>query len=423
MNDALRPVHDALAEPTAPVGARFVGSYSLAFLGLWMAFLAPLQVLLAEQMEAIAPLHKEAALGWVTGAGALVALLANPLCGAWSDRTTSRWGRRRPWSVLGALLGALALTMLGRQRDIAGVLLWWCVAQFALNALLAALMAELPDQVPVAQRARCSAWTGITQPLGEVVGTVLVTAVVSGISKGYLVVALALLACVSPFLLLVGNARLRPEQRPPWRWREFLRGFWIDPRAHPDFARTWCMRFLVQLGSALGTLYLLYFLRDAIGFEQLFPGRTAEDGLLALVLAYTAGVVAGAFASGVASDRSGKRRRNIVTGSALMAVAAALLALWPVWPVAVVAAATLGLGYGIYIAVEQALVSQVLPAASGRGKDLGVLNVANSAPQVLGPALAALLVTRLGGYPALYLATAVVTMAGGLLALRVRSVP
>src|SRR5690606_28582293 len=215
MNDGKPSVRDALAEPTLPVGARFVGTYSLAFLGLWMAFFAPIQVLLAEQMEAIVPLHKEAALGWVTGAGALVALIANPLCGAWSDRTTSRWGRRRPWSFAGARLGAPGLAMLGRQSDIAGVLLWWCVVQFALNALLAALMAELPDQVPVAQRARCSAWTGITQPLGVVVGTVLVTAAVSGILAGYLAVAVALLACVLPFLLLVGNARLRPEQRPP----------------------------------------------------------------------------------------------------------------------------------------------------------------------------------------------------------------
>ena len=77
-------------------------------------------------------------------------------------------------------------------------------------------------------------------------------------------------------------------------------------------------------------------------------------------------------------------------------------------------AALLGLGFGGYIAVEQALVSQVLPSATARGKDLGILNIANSAPQVLGPALAALLVTRLGGYPALYLATAAVTIGGSL---------
>lgn len=414
---------DALAEPTAAVGTRFVGSYALAFLGLWLAFFAPIQVLLAQQMEALAPGNKEAALGWVTGAGALVALLANPLCGAWSDRTTARWGRRHPWTLGGALLGALALWLLGRQQDVAGVLLCWCVAQAALNALLAALMAELPDQVPVAQRATCSAWTGITQPLGVVVGTLLVTAVVTGIAAGYAALALVLLACVAPFLLLVRGAPLAPAQRPRWQWRDFLRGFWISPRQHPDFARAWCMRCLVQLGSALGTLYLLYFLRDAIGFERLFPGRRAEDGLIALVLVYTVGVVVGAFASGALSDRSGKRRRNVLVGAALMALAAALLGLFPRWPVALAGAALLGLGYGVYVAVEQALVSQLLPAAAARGKDLGVLNIANSAPQVLAPALAALLVTRLGGYPALYLLTALVTLAGGLLVLRVRGVP
>ena len=82
----------------------------------------------------------------------------------------------------------------------------------------------------------------------------------------------------------------------------------------------------------------------------------------------------------------------------------------------------LGLGFGGYIAVEQALVSQVLPTATARGKDLGILNIANSAPQVLGPAVAAVLVTQLGGYPALYLATAAVTIGGSLLVLKVRSV-
>ena len=182
------------------------------------------------------------------------------------------------------------------------------------------------------------------------------------------------------------------------------------------------MRFLIQLGSALGTLFLLYFLRDAVGFERLFPGRSAEDGLMLMVLVYTVFVVIGALLSGTLSDRSGRRRRNVLFSAGLMALAAVLLALWPTWSMALVGAAVLGLGYGGYVAVEQALMTQVLPAAGARGKDLGILNIANSAPQVLGPAVAALLVTRLGGYPALYLATAAVTAGGALLVFRIRSV-
>jgi MFS family permease len=99
-----------------------------------------------------------------------------------------------------------------------------------------------------------------------------------------------------------------------------------------------------------------------------------------------------------------------------------LLAVAPTWPVAMVAAAVLGGGYGIYLAVDAALITQVLPTATGRAKDLGIINIANSAPQVLAPALAGPIVTNLGGYPVLYGLTALVTLLGGVLIHRVRSV-
>ena len=254
---AIRAAAATLAEPTARVGKRFIGVYTLAFLGLWAAFFAPIQVLLAQQMELLAPGNKEAALGWVTGAGALVAMVANPLFGAWSDRTTSRLGRRRPWILAGAVVGALALWLLGRQHSVVAVALWWCVAQMALNAMLAALNAELPDQVPVSQRAVCGGWIGISQPLGVVLAVLLVTGLVGGIGGGYAVVAVLLLACTLPFVLTVGNAVLARGDLPAWKPGAFLGELWILPRAHPDFAWAWAMRFLIQLGSALGTLFLL----------------------------------------------------------------------------------------------------------------------------------------------------------------------
>jgi MFS family permease len=107
----------------------------------------------------------------------------------------------------------------------------------------------------------------------------------------------------------------------------------------------------------------------------------------------------------------------------VMAAAATLLALWPSWPAAMAAAAIMGLGYGVYLSVDAALVTQVLPSAAGRAKDLGIINVANTGPQVLAPAIAAPLVSQLGGYPALYLAVAGVTVLGSVLVQRIRSVP
>ena len=88
-----------------------------------------------------------------------------------------------------------------------------------------------------------------------------------------------------------------------------------------------------------------------------------------------------------------------------------------------VAALILGLGYGMYLAVDQALVTQVLPAAVDRGRDLGVINIANAAPQVFAPVIAAPIVTSGLGYTGFYVLTAVVTLLSAVLVTRIRSVP
>jgi MFS family permease len=228
-------------------------------------------------------------------------------------------------------------------------------------------------------------------------------------------VAVALLAV--PFTLATPDDPLPRAHRAPLRPRALLAGLWLSPRQHPDFAWAWITRFLVQLGNALGTLYLLYFLRDKVGHPH------PEDGLLVLILVYAAGLTATTVVAGRRSDRTGRRKVFVVWAGIVMAGAALLLAGWPTWTGAVVAAAVLGGGYGVYVAVDAALITQVLPEASDRAKDLGVINIANSAPQVLGPALAAPIVVYLGGYPVLYALTAVVTLLGSVFVLRIRAVP
>jgi len=283
--------------------------------------------------------------------------------------------------------------------------------------MLAALTAALPDRVPVGQRGRVSGWAGIPQALGLVVGAVLVTTIFTGNASGYVAVAVAVLLLGLPFALRTGDDPLPRDHRPPFSWSALARGMWISPRRHPDFAWAWGTRFLVQVGNALGTLYLLYFLEDGIRYHD------PEGGLLILILLYTLGMMATAVVAGRLSDRSGKRKIFVVWSGLIMAAAALLLAIWPLWPVAMVAAVLLGAGYGAYLAVDAALITQVLPAATSRGKDLGVINIANSAPQALGPFGAAWIVVYLGGYPTLYAATAAVTVLGTVLVRKIRSVP
>ncbi|MEV1146107.1 MFS transporter [Micromonospora sp. NPDC049799] len=410
----------ALAEPTAAVSRRWVALLVTANLGVWMAFFTPIQVLLPQQLGVIAPDDKETMLAVVTGLGALAAVLANPLAGALSDRTCLRvagreFGRRHVWTAGGAVLGALALILLSQQRTVAGVALAWVAAQVCFNAMLASLTAAVPDRVPVAQRGGVSGWVGIPQALGLVLGVVLVTAVVTGNAAGYVAIAVAVLLLSLPFTLRTVDDPLPRAHRPPLRG--LVASMWVSPRRYPDFGWAWITRFLVQLGNALGTLYLLYFLTDEVRVAD------PEGGLLVLILLYTAGLAATAVVAGRLSDRSGRRKVFVITAGGIMAVAALLLAAAPVWPVAVVAALLLGAGYGVYLSVDAALITQVLPRAADRAKDLGVINIANSAPQVLGPAISAPIVVHLGGYPVLYAATAAVTVLGSVLVLKIRSVP
>jgi MFS family permease len=426
----------ALVEPVVPVRGRWITLLVLANLAVFMGFFTPIQELLPEQVKAIDPGHKEAMLGWVTGLGALAAVVANPLAGALSDRTTARRrrsrpgrrrflsgrgflsgrrflrGRRHPWTLGGALAGAAALVLLANQHTIVGVALAWVAAQVCFNAMLASLTAAVPDRVPVAQRGAVSGWVGIPQVFGLVLGVALVTVLVSGVWRGYLVLAVAVVLLAVPFPLATPDDELPAEHRPPLR----LRRFWVSPRRYPDFAWMFTTRFLVFLGNALGTLYLLYFLTDRVRY------RDPQTGLLILILIYTAALTATAVVAGRRSDRTGRRKRYVIASGVVMTTAALLLAFAPRWPVAMLAAAVLGAGFGVYLAVDNAMVTQVLPEVADRAKDLGVVNIAASAPQVLAPAIAAPIVRSLGGYPALYLLTAAVTLVGGVLVYRVRSV-
>jgi MFS family permease len=109
----------------------------------------------------------------VTGIGALLAMVGNPFFGKMSDRTSSQLGMRRPWMVIGLVGGSLGILIVALAPSIAVVLVGWCIAQLLFNALLAALAAVLPDQVPAPQRGLVSGVLGVCVPIASVSGTFL----------------------------------------------------------------------------------------------------------------------------------------------------------------------------------------------------------------------------------------------------------
>jgi MFS family permease len=409
---------EALAEPVARVRPGWMSLLFFANIALWLGVYAPIQVLLPKQAELLDNANKEAVLGLVMGFGAAVALVANPAIGLLSDRTCSRFGRRHPWTVGGALVAAVGLVVLAFAPTVPVMIVGWCLVQGGLNGMLAALMAALPDRVPVQQLAVVGGLVGIAQMLGTVLGALVVVIVLgmAGLPLAYAVCAGIVVIGAAFFVLWTPDARLPVEFRPPWVLRQVLRDFWVSPRKHPDFAWAWSCHFMINLGNAFGTLYLLFFLQDAVHYPD------PENGLLIMMGLYGVALVAGAALVGHFSDKSGRRKPYVLAASGVMALAALLLVLWQTWPAALVASPLLGVGFGAYMAVALAMLTQVLPAAQNRAKDFGIINIANSLPQVVAPLLTPLLLAQVGGYPGLFAASAVATLLAAVLVLRVKAV-
>jgi MFS family permease len=409
------PAVAEVAVPTVPVGRAWTARFGLIWLGLWAAQLAPVQLLLPLQLADVDPAHKVRDFGIVNGVAGLAALVALPLFGALCDRTRSRWGRRRVW-VAGGLAGYVAgLLLTGAAESWISVAATWLVAQLGMYAAMAGLTATVADDVPPDQRGTVSAAIYGPQALGIVLGLGVVTAVGGSAGTGYALLAVLLVVTALPWVLRTREGSPRAAVRPR-SLGAALRSTWVAPGRHPDYAWAFAGRLLVNLGNALGTTYLLYFLTD--GLRVVDP----EGSLLVLTLVYLVATVAATWGGGVLSDRTGRRRVFVAGAAVLQALACALLVVAPSWPSALVAGLLLGAGYGAYTSVDQALVTQVLPDPRAVAGELGVMNVAAVAPQALAPLLAALVIAELGGYAVLFTLAGAFTVLGAASVGRIRSV-
>ena len=411
------------ARPATPVRTSFIAAYTLAQIGAFVSFMPLFQVLLPLKAESIDPAGKALLLSQVAFFGALVASVANLLAGAISDRTTSRFGRRRPWMVLGSLgaSGAYLVIMAARTpwALITGIILF----QLTFNLMFSALVAVMPDRVPDAQKGRVAAFLSLGNPIGTMAGALLIGGLLVTETTRYLAIILVLLITLAPFVLKLDDKPLPRNARPPFKLGAFVAGLWVDPRKHPDFAFAWLGRFMVLVALSLVQCYMLYYLQDVLGFSRLFPGRRAEEGLAVLTAVSTASNVALALIGGMLSDKL--RRRKLFAASAALTIALAMVifSLTPSWPVMIGAYVVLGCGAGCFYAVDIALVTQVLPSQRDAGKDLGVINLANTLPQALAPMLA---FWSLGpshqNFQVFFLMAAGLAMAGGLAILPIRGV-
>lgn len=392
-------------EPPDRRSLHFILLVALANAGGVIGFLPLLTLLLPVKVAEIAGDARIAIFTATVIAGALAASLSNVLFGWLSDRSMARGGGRRKWIALGlaGLAASFACVVLASTplQIVVAIMLF----QTAINAVLAPMFAVMADEVPDAQKGLSGGLIALGVPLASAVGAAFVATGIESESGRLALVFAAAAACVLPLLFVPSHPAAATV---PGQAQSALSGY--------DLAIAWAARLLVQVAGNVLWLYLVYY------FASIDPATPAAKGVgalghlmtIAYLLPLPVAVLAGRW-----SDRIGHRKPFLLAFAALAALGLAGLAVAGSWWSAAIAFALYAMGSAVFLSLHSGFTMQLLPDPRHRGRDLGLINLTNTLPALVGPALTWALATPRDFSPVM-LTLAGLTLLGGLLVLAIR---
>lgn len=378
MSRILAPPVDQRRETTGGAATEqrstaFLLIYALASAGGVIGYLPLLTLLLAIKVEALAG---EARVGLLTAtviAGAIAASTSNILFGWLSDRSMARGGGRRGWMVGGLIATIAAYGAIAVAHSSATIVAAIVVFQVALNAVLAPLVAVMADEIPDSQKSTTGGLLSLGYPVAS--GVLALVVGISGLGEtGRLMTVIAIAAvCLMP--LILSRARPLPIVDPPRAA--------VAMRRH-DLTAAWCARLLFQVAGCVLQLYLLYY------FESIVPDSPRDELAVRVGNLLTISFLAPlpiALLFGRLSDRLDRRKPFLIAAAVVTAIGLAGMALAHSWAAGALGFACYTIGYGVFLPLQTAFSMQLLPDPRHRGRDLGLFNLTNTLPSLLGPLL------------------------------------
>jgi MFS family permease len=414
------------AGPAERVSAGFILWIVLANFGISMAYIVPLSYSLALRIQQLVPGHEEV-LGYATGIAQAVFIVTAPLVGIWSDRTRSRFGRRRPFMLGGIALGMAGLLVIAVAPSVPVLMLGWVVAMFGWSNAGSTILFLQADLVPEQQRGRVAGLTSLGAQVAPVIGIGIASAVIKAGTFLVFVVPGAIGAVLTLLFVLLGKD---PDSRhltlPADRVsaRKIFASYVFNPRKYPDFGWNWFGRFAFFIGLYLNTTFGTFFYAQRLELPVAEVGATvAVIGLLGVVAA-----AAGAIGGGWLSDKLHRRKLFVLIGAVLFAAGALIEANAYSLPALAAGSVVMNLSLAAFSAVDQAIVLSILPDRIEAGRYMSVVQFAQKLPSAIAPLIAPLVITigavgSLKNYTLLYLVGGVFAVLGGLIiVLKVKAV-
>jgi MFS family permease len=368
-------------------GIVIVDAHSSAFLfglnafGFLYGFIISTIGLLVLPSEAIrlSPANPGLLVGVMTAVCGL-SQLASPVCGYLSDRCGSACGRRSPFILGGAVvqfIGVLGMFIAREHMLLLCFLAATFIAVIGINVAYNAYNALIADIVHLPQMGMQSGILGVETMLGAFLGF-LALGMLGKPSHCYFLYCVATVVCTACTLWFGSphEVPLREEQVQPVVWEELRASFWIDKSKHPNFYWVFVLRFCYYMGVSV-QIYILFFLRDVIRVTD----PAFETSALSMYAQFAAVLVS--YPAGKLSDRVG-RKPLVVFACVVMSCVYALFLVSSSRAEVRALGFVYGIGNGMFLAVDQALVNDTLPNAEDRGRMLGVWGVAAFLGSTLG---------------------------------------
>ncbi|MDY5585592.1 MAG: MFS transporter [Arcanobacterium sp.] len=430
------------------VSRKWVSTYGLLYFATCISWAAPSQILLANQMDFLSGLeggNKEAMLGMLMTIGGAIQVFASLIAGSMSDITNTRIGKRLPWILIGVFGASAALVALSFTPSYWMMVATWGAFQFFTVLSTNNILTLAPDTVPQRQYGKISGVLGATYTLGMVAGTIF--AAVLPLRQAYIAIVVLFIA-IMMFYVYSGtwkhsveiHASEREEreaakalmeqqsQKTKFHFRDYVDYFWV-----------FAARFVVHLGNYVALFFLFYYLQDHVCVlgspkdiakiskvaekcteaNSLFS-LNAETGVMILTVAYALFTVISAIIGGQWSDKLQKRKIFVVLAAVLAGLASMAMALVESFPLVIAAGVVLGIAWGTFTSVDQALINEVLPHPETRARDMSLMTLTVGITNMMAGVTAAFALSAFGGYPGLYLVSGAVTVLGAFLVLPVK---
>jgi MFS family permease len=318
---------------------------------------------------------------------ALISIVIQPTIGSISDYTVSRWGRRKPYIVIGSLLDLVFLAGIALSSSILMLAAFSALLAFSTNIARGPFQGYVPDLVSDRQVGLASAMVGMMQILGNVTGFVLVSlaAAAGRIELSIFAVAIVELVTMIAVVARVGEGQ-PPKPREGKSWSTIAREVWgTDILQERSYVWLLVSRFFFLMGGAILVNLILTYLKQTHLMGEAEANTTNIVMLVTIVLANVLAIVP----SAKVSDRIG-RKPVIYASCAIGFTGIVLAAIAPAVPLAIVGGALFGASAGTFLAVDWALMTDIIPKASS-GRYMGLSNVATTSSTVIAVATGGLL--------------------------------